>query len=46
MVKIFLLIDDIKDRIETGSQIFRKEAQWMKGKCYADQSQHVRCYYK
>ena len=36
MVKKTEALDDIKDRIETGSQIFRKEAQWMKGKCYAD----------
>ena len=36
MVKKDIVLDDIKNRIETGSQIFRMEAQWMKGKCYAD----------
>ena len=36
MVKKEADLDDIENRIETGSQIFRKEAQWMKGKCYAD----------
>ena len=36
MVKKDVILDDIENRIKTGSQIFRKEAQWMKGKCYAD----------
>lgn len=36
MVKKEADLDDIENRIETRSQIFRKEAQWMKGKCYAD----------
>ena len=36
MVKKDEVLDDIKSRKVTGSQIFRMDAQWMKGKCYAD----------
>ena len=36
MVKKDVSLDDIKSRVETGSQIFRMDAQWMKGICYAD----------